>query len=77
MARTVAEINLDLTAAYTARRTAMGMQSRSYDSGQGRTSVTAANLTEINRTITMLEEELAETQDPTGNLLNITLEREP
>ena len=75
MARTVAEINIDLTAAYAARRTAMGMQSRSLDSGQGRLSVTAANLTEINNTILMLEDELAQVQDPGGNIFHVQVDR--
>ena len=75
MARTVAEISADLTAAYAARRTAMARQSRSLDSGQGRLSVTSANLTEINNTIALLEEELSQVQDPGGNVFHVQVDR--
>jgi hypothetical protein len=76
MARTVAEIQVDLTAAYASRRVALQAQSTSLDSGQGRISATRANLTEINRTIGELEGELAYAQDTDGGIMHISLERD-
>ncbi len=63
MARAVAEIQADLDAAYAARRAALLGQSYTLDTGQGRQTVTRANLTEINRTIQTLETEMAEAVD--------------
>ena len=63
MARTAAEIQTDLDAAYAARRAALLGQSYALDTGQGRQTVTRANLTEINRTIQALETELSEVVD--------------
>jgi BMFP domain-containing protein YqiC len=74
MARTVVEIQAALTRAYAAQLTAMDMQSRSIDSGQGRHSVTSANLTEINHTIERLEAELSEATN--GANPSISFERD-
>lgn len=63
MARTAAEIQTDLDAAYASRRSALLSQSLSLDTGQGRQQVTRANLTEINRTIQALETEMSEVVD--------------
>lgn len=62
MARSVTDIQIDLDAAYAARREAM-KPGYSLDTGQGRQSVTPANLAEINRTIKFLESELASASD--------------
>ena len=72
--RTVAEIQADLAAAYAARRVALLAQSMSLDTGQGRQTVTRANLTEINRTIQSLEVELDEATN--GANPSITFERD-
>lgn len=58
--RTSAEVRIDLTAAYAARTAALSGQSYSINSGQGSQSVTRANLTEINKTISLLQAELEE-----------------
>ena len=58
--RDATAIQADLTAAYSARTAALLGQSYSLDTGQGRQTVTRANLTEINRTIQSLEAELDE-----------------
>jgi hypothetical protein len=60
MARTSAEIQADLTLLYAARTAAATGQSYTLDTGQGRQSVTRANLTEINRAIQQLEADLEE-----------------
>lgn len=75
MARTTAEIQLDLDAAYAARRSALQAQSYSLDTGQGRQQVERANLTEIKKQIRELEAEMAEAIDPEGGLLSATLGR--
>lgn len=62
MARTSAEIQADLTILYSARTAAAMGQSYTLDTGQGRQSVTRANLTEINRAIQQLEAELQEAE---------------
>jgi hypothetical protein len=72
--RTVAEIQVDLTAARAARLLAMTGQSTSLDSGQGRISVTRSNLTEINHTIQLLEAEYSEVVD--GANPEISFERD-
>jgi len=56
--RSSTEIQADLDAAYTARRTALSAQSYSLDTGQGKQQVQRANLSEINKTIRELETEL-------------------
>ncbi len=56
--RTSADIQTDLDAAYTARRTALSAQSYSLDTGQGKQTVNRANLSDINKTIRELETEL-------------------
>ena len=58
--RTSAQVQADLTAAYAARLAAMSGQSYSVNTGQGSQSVTRANLTELNKTINLLEAELEE-----------------
>jgi len=59
-ARSATEIQTDLDAAYSARRIAMNAQSMQLDTGQGRQTVTRADLPAINATIRELESELAE-----------------
>jgi len=73
MARSVTDIQTDLTAFYAARQAIASGQSYSLDTGQGRVTMTRANLTEINRTITDLEAELDEANG--GGVSFITLER--
>jgi len=68
MARSVTDIQADLTAAYADRRTAMSAQSYTLDDGQGKQTVQRANLTEINKTIRILEAELDEAANG-GNIL--------
>lgn len=58
--RSSTEIQEDLTAALNARRKAFEAQSYSQDSGQGKQTVTRANLTELNKTIRELQTELAD-----------------
>jgi hypothetical protein len=69
MARSVTEIQADLTEAYAARRTAMSAQSYTFDDGQGKQTVQRANLTEINKTIRLLEAELEEASEGGGILV--------
>ena len=74
MARSITDIQADLDAAYSARRTAMQAQEYSLDTGQGRQQVKRANLTEINKVIKSLEAELEEAQseaDGTGVISGI------
>ena len=59
MSRAVTDIQLDLDAAYVARRAAMNAEQYATDTGQGSMSV-RRNLAEINRTIIMLEGELVD-----------------
>ena len=63
MARTAAQIQTVLDAFYAAQLALATHQSYSLDTGQGRQTVTRANLTEINRTIQALETELSEIVD--------------
>jgi hypothetical protein len=60
MARSAAQIQIVLDAFYAAQLGLATHQSYSLDTGQGRQTVTRANLTEINRTIAELEAELAD-----------------
>jgi len=63
MARSATEVQLDLDAFYTLRRTAAtngGIAEYSIDSGQGRQSTKRYSLKEINDTIRQLESELLE-----------------
>lgn len=60
MARSVTDIQADLDAAYAARRAALQAQSYSVDSGQGRSSVTRAELKSIQTLVKSLEAELDE-----------------
>lgn len=77
MARTVAAIQADLTAAYASRLKALEATSYSLDSGQGRQTVTR-NLDQINKTIRLLEDELAEVEaDASGDsVISMTYRRE-
>ena len=63
MARTAADIQADLDAAYAARRTALTAQEYRLDTGQGRQEVKRANLAEINKLIRDLENELETAQN--------------
>lgn len=56
--RSSTAIQSDLDEAYSIRLKAMNAQSYMEDSGQGKQSVTRANLSEINKTINILESEL-------------------
>lgn len=58
--RTSTEIKTELDAARTARTTALSAQTYSLDTGQGKQSVTRADLTQINKTITILRQEYDE-----------------
>lgn len=58
--RTSTEIQADLVLARAARLKALNSQSYSLDTGQTRSTVTRANLTEINRAIHDLESEFEE-----------------
>ena len=62
MARSYAAIQTALNAFYAAQLALATHQSYSLDTGQGRQTVTRANLTEINRTIQALEAELSEAE---------------
>jgi len=74
MARSATEIQLDLTAAYAARRASLsGGEEYSIDSGQGRQSVKRP-LASINATIRELEAELLEAESGGGPVL-ITMDR--
>lgn len=64
MARSSTEIQLDLTAAYAARRDAMTAQKYNFNSGQGSQGVERASLADINKTIRMLEQELEDSTEP-------------
>jgi hypothetical protein len=74
MARSYADVQADLNAAYSARRAALLGQSYSLDTGQGRQTVTRANLTEISHLIQALEIELDEATN--GANPSITFERD-
>lgn len=75
MARSASDIQVDLDAAYLARRTAMAAQSYTLDTGQGRQVVQRANLSDINDTIRNLETELEDATDQGAGNYNATLER--
>ena len=64
MARSVAEIQADLTAAYASRTAAMSAQSYTLDTGQGRQTVERASLSDINKTIRELTQELEDATEP-------------
>ena len=61
--RSSSDIMADITAAYEARRLAMTGQMISLDTGQGKQTVQRGSLSEINKTIRMLETELETAQD--------------
>lgn len=65
--RTAADIQIDLDAAYSARRTAMQAQSYSLDTGQGKQQVQRADLGAINETIRQLESEYEDAMGYGGN----------
>lgn len=75
MARTISEIQADLTAARNARLAALKAQAYSLDDGQGKQQVTRANLTELNKTIKALEVELEEAQAADSGLASGSFER--
>ena len=74
MARPYADVQADLNAAHSARRAALLGQQYSLDTGQGRQTVTRANLTEISHLIQALEIELDEATN--GANPSITFERD-
>jgi len=77
VARSATDIQIDLDAAYAARREAM-KPGYSLDTGQGHQSVTPANLSEINKTIKYLEAELASASDAIDGYTgydNVSLQR--
>lgn len=77
MARDASEIQLDLDAAYAARRAALtGGESYRLDTGHGSQSVTR-NLKNIENSIRALESEMAEAVDPSGGILAPTFRRHP
>lgn len=77
MARDSAEIQLDLDAAYAARRAALtGGESYKLDTGHGSQSVTR-NLKNIESVIKSLEAEMADATDPSGGVLAPTFRRHP
>lgn len=61
--RSSTEIQTDLTAAISARTTALGAQSYSMNDGQGSQSVSRAALAELNKTIRELQAELEEAEN--------------
>lgn len=65
MARSITDIQTDLTAAYAARRKALEAESYSQNSGQGSLSV-SRSLSSINKTIAILKDELEEAQEEAG-----------
>jgi len=75
MARSVTEIQADLTAAYAARRAAFQAQSYSMDSGQGRQSVTRADLKAISLEISILEQELEDADTGSTGMIYSSMER--
>lgn len=75
MARSVAEIQVDLDAAYTARRMALTGQEYSLDTGQGRQSVKRANLKDISEMISGLQAELEDAQAESVGLITGSFQR--
>jgi hypothetical protein len=73
--RSSTAIQADLDAAYSIRLKAMDAQSYMHDSGQGKQSVTRANLSEINKTISMLETELEDAISSEGGSSGIEFPR--
>lgn len=77
MARDSAEIQVDLDAAYAARRSALtGGESYRLDTGHGSQAVTR-NLKNIESAIKSLEAEMADAVDPSGGILAPTFRRYP
>ncbi len=73
MPRSATQLQASLTLWYAAQDALASAQSYSMDTGQGRVTLTRANLTEITRTIAELEAELAELTD--GGIQHISMER--
>jgi hypothetical protein len=71
MPRTAAQLQTTLNAYYAAQTALASAQSYTMDTGQGRLSLTRANLPDINRTIADLEAELAQAQDSGGGTMTI------
>ena len=76
MSRPVADIQADLAVAYAGRRAAMRAEEYSTDSGQSRTSA-KRNLPNINATIRILEDELADATDSGGQTVSVRVDRGP
>lgn len=64
MARTLTEIQADITEARAALRAAMSAQSYTLDTGQGKQTVTRANIKDLRAYIRDLEQELEDTTEP-------------
>ena len=64
MARSVTEIQADLTATRAAISAALSAQSYTLDTGQGRQTVERANLKELRAYLKELEQELEDTSEP-------------
>lgn len=78
--RTVAAVTADLTAAYAARLAAMKAQQMSLNTGQSTSSVTRANLTELNKTIDALKQELEDAEQKArgdSGVVSLTFRRNP
>lgn len=73
MPRSAAQVQAALDLWYAAQNAVALGQSYSLDTGQGRQTITRADLAEINRTIAALEAELAELTEP--GIMHINLER--
>ncbi len=73
MPRSAAQLEATLAKYYAAQDALATAASYTIDTGQGRTTVTRANLPDITRTIADLEAELAELTD--GGYQHISLER--
>jgi len=80
MARSSADIKIDLDAAVDARRKAMSGQEYSIDTGQGRQSVRRADLNQLNATVNMLQAEYESALDDEqngGGIMSVSFSREP
>lgn len=77
MSRAVSEIQADLTSAYTARRKALeGGEEYTLDDGQGKQSV-KRSLASINKTIELLEAELADADGSRPESFSVVVDRGP
>jgi hypothetical protein len=78
MARSSADIKIDLDDAVDARRKAMLGQEYSIDTGQGRQSVRRADLNQLNATVNMLQAEYDAALDDEqngGGIISLSYER--